>query len=267
LKINCLNLISHRKWEKLTNRHKLSLIKKFFLSLEQVLISNVALSIDQEVIIQTNFQLFQKENKQLEITKNSDNIYSIYQCLKLLFPEEMSLQKDHHYLPHLKLKDRHKQHPRLPIFIILDNLRSAFNVGSIIRTAECLNIEAIWFCGHSPLPEHPKVKNTAMGTEQYIHWLSFQTVDEAIMQAQQKGYQVYAIETEYHTSSIFDIIFPSPVALVFGNEVFGLSETTISLCHQCLNLPLAGWKNSLNVATAVAVVCFEIKRQILFSQL
>jgi tRNA G18 (ribose-2'-O)-methylase SpoU len=170
-------------------------------------------------------------------------------------------QKDFHFLPKILKQDKYKETEKLPLILILDNLRSAFNVGSIIRTAECLNIEEIWFCGYTPNPEHPKIANTAMGTQERIIWKSFSDVKDAVIKAKELGYKVYALETVENAESVFEQDYNGNIAFIVGNEALGIAVDVIVLCDKCILLPVLGWKNSLNVATACAIACFEVLRQ------
>ena len=186
-----------------------------------------------------------------------------YNKLREIVNEEIIEQKDFHFLPKINVKtqDCEKNALKLPVILILDNLRSAFNVGSIIRTAECLNIEEIYFCGYTPKPDHPKIKNTAMGTEERIKWQYFTDTREAVLKAKENEYIVYAIETVECAESLFEQDFKGKYAFVFGNEALGIAADVLVFCEKCVMLPISGWKNSLNVATTCAVVCFEVVRQ------
>ena len=158
-------------------------------------------------------------------------------------------------------QDKEKSNIVLPIILILDNLRSAHNVGAIIRTAECLNIKEVWFCGYTATPEHPKIVKTAMGTQERIIWKHFESSKLAVIFAKEQGYYVYALETVENAESVYEQKFQDNIAIVLGNEALGVAEETLLLCDKIIMLPVLGWKNSLNVATAAAVTCFEIARQ------
>ena len=192
-----------------------------------------------------------------------DVLNHFYDYLRHVFYEDLLVQKDFHIFPKIKVsnQDIEKRQKMLPVILILDNLRSAFNVGSIIRTAECVNISEIWFCGYTPRPDHSKIKTTSMGTQQRIRWQHFSQTKDAVIKAFEIGYSVYAIETVENGTSLFDSKLHGKIAFVFGNEALGISEDVLLMCDKCLILPIYGWKNSLNVATTCAVVCFEFLRQ------
>jgi len=275
-KYKFMNVISERKWDGFSVEQKRKVFLGFFFEIEEMIQTSPLLigggrGRFLEDTILTNFELLKDEDdkclrslydgfRRLEIATTYEMLYDI---LREVFNEEIIGQKDFHFLPDINIvkRDKEKDTVRLPIILILDNLRSAFNVGSIIRTAECLNVEAVWCCGYTPLPDNPKVVNTAMGTQDRITWRCFARTKEAVKLAQAEGYVVYALETVEGAVSVFENDFNGKTAIVLGNEALGISEDVIKICDKCIVLPLSGWKNSLNVATACAVVCFEVFRQ------
>jgi 23S rRNA (guanosine2251-2'-O)-methyltransferase len=144
------------------------------------------------------------------------------------------------------------------IVVILDNLRSAFNVGSIFRSAECLSLQSLWLCGTTATPENTALIKTAMGTQQRVHWRYFSQTEDAIRAAREAGLTTYAMETTKDAVSVFDTVFKLPLALVIGNEALGVSEDIIALCDHQIMLPVLGWKNSLNVASAFTACAYQI---------
>ncbi len=144
------------------------------------------------------------------------------------------------------------------VLVILDNLRSAFNVGSIFRTAECLGLRAIWLCGVTPLPDNPALAKTARGTCEHVEWRHFDATGEALAQARAEGCQVCALETSPEAASLYQSAFELPLAILVGNESWGISPGILAHCDQILALPTLGWKNSLNVAVALSVGAYHI---------
>jgi len=144
------------------------------------------------------------------------------------------------------------------IIVITDNLRSVFNVGSIFRTSECLALAGIYLCGISPTPDHPNMEKTAMGTSNLVSWQYFADTAAAIRNAKLQGYTVYALETAESATSVFAADFSFPIALVLGNESLGISAATLSLCDRIIDLPVLGWKNSLNVGVAFSICAYQI---------
>ncbi|MBW6513592.1 MAG: RNA methyltransferase [Candidatus Syntrophosphaera sp.] len=144
------------------------------------------------------------------------------------------------------------------VIVILDNLRSVFNIGSIFRGVECLAIKEIWLCGVSATPAHPALEKTARGTANRVSWRYFERTPEAIETAKAAGYHLYALETTQNSQSVFKSDYRFPLALVLGNESLGISEEVLALCAHQVSLPVQGWKNSLNVAVAFSVCAYQI---------
>ncbi|MCE5272602.1 TrmH family RNA methyltransferase [bacterium] len=151
--------------------------------------------------------------------------------------------------------------PRLPVTVILDRLRSSFNVGAVFRTCECARVERLITTGITCHPPDEKVVRTAMGTAEFVPHRHFQDTREAILFARECGLPVYALETTSHSESIYRVSFPRPVCLVFGNEALGLERDTLSLANRIVEIPLLGYKNSLNVSVAAGITLFEVLRQ------
>ena len=151
--------------------------------------------------------------------------------------------------------------PHHPLILVLDNLRSAFNVGSIFRTADASRIEKLILCGYTPRPPNPKLQKTSMGTLDFVKWEHVQSTREAVVQLQKSGVSVFALETTNTSQSLFAASLPRPSALVLGNEALGVSEDVLRCVDGIYEIPLFGFKNSLNVASAAAISVFEALRQ------
>jgi tRNA G18 (ribose-2'-O)-methylase SpoU len=153
-------------------------------------------------------------------------------------------------------------HPgRLPIRIVLDNLRSAFNVGSIFRTSEGAGVEWIHLCGITPYPPNPKLGKTARGSEAYVPWSHHIDATEAVRLLRTRGYTLAALELTDRSVDYRSLPFPQPIALIVGHEVAGVTRPVLEEADLIVEIPLRGIKNSLNVATSFGVVLFEILRQ------
>ena len=148
-----------------------------------------------------------------------------------------------------------------PIHLVLDHLRSAFNVGSIFRTADTARLAEVVTCGYTAHPPHPKLDKTALGTLEYVPSRHFDTTVEAVEDLQAAGVQVWALETTSRSVPHTAVVYPQPVALVLGNEALGVERAVLERCDRLIEIPMYGYKNSLNVAAACAVVVFEILRQ------
>ncbi|MCD4651562.1 MAG: RNA methyltransferase [Candidatus Cloacimonetes bacterium] len=145
---------------------------------------------------------------------------------------------------------------KFPLWLILDNLRSSFNVGAIIRTAECLGVSGIYLCGCTATPEHHKVRKTAMGAEKHIQWSNFEFTLDALQHCRDNGRRIYALETAENATLLHECKFVQPAALMLGNEALGIDEELLREADEIVRIPLSGWKNSLNVGAAFAI-CAE----------
>ncbi|NQT26735.1 RNA methyltransferase [candidate division KSB1 bacterium] len=151
--------------------------------------------------------------------------------------------------------------PRMPIHLILDNLRSAFNVGSIVRTADCVLAEKIYFCGYTAHPPHKKLEKTSLGSLPYVPWEHHEDIAETVQKLKEQNIPIIALETTNRSQSIWEFEFPLPVALVMGNEALGVSHQILELADAIVEIPMLGYKNSINVAVASGIVSYEIQRQ------
>jgi tRNA G18 (ribose-2'-O)-methylase SpoU len=155
-----------------------------------------------------------------------------------------------------------KESDKFPVIVVLENIRSAYNVGSVFRTCDAFLIEAIYIIGYSAKPPHKEIKKTALGAEDTVAWKYFKTTAEAIGQLRSEGYNVYAAEQaegSYKLNAI-SIEQEEKIAVVFGNEVTGVEQSSIALCDGCIEIPQLGMKHSLNIATAAGVVLWELVR-------
>lgn len=154
--------------------------------------------------------------------------------------------------------EEYRQLPKSPIYIILDNLRSAFNVGSIFRLCDTMRVSGLFLCGYTAHPPHRKLEKTSLGTVEYVPWRHFDDTREAVTHLQKEGIEVWAVETTSHARLYDSIEYPIPLGLVFGNEALGVSKEVLELCEGFVEIPTYGFKNSLNVAASVAVVGYKV---------
>jgi len=151
--------------------------------------------------------------------------------------------------------------PRRPIHIVLDNLRSAFNVGSIFRLADAARAAEVIPCGYTAYPPHHKLEQTSLGTTDSVPWRRFVDTASALADLRWSGAEVVAVETVRGASRYHRFNCHFPVALVLGNEALGVSEAVLELCDAVVEIPVFGYKNSINVATAAGIVLYEALRQ------
>ena len=161
-----------------------------------------------------------------------------------------------------KSVDEFKQSDKTPVIVVLENIRSAYNVGSVFRTSDAFLVEAIYIIGYTSQPPHKEIKKTALGAEESVLWKHFNTSAEAIADLKEKGYNVYAVEQVEGSFKLNAIGFEADekIAVIFGNEKSGVEQSTISFCDGCIEIPQLGVKHSLNIATAAGVVLWELVR-------
>ena len=153
--------------------------------------------------------------------------------------------------------DEFRKLPRNPLYIILDNLRSAFNVGAIFRTCDALRVSGIYLCGCTAFPPHVKLEKTSLGTIDYVPWKHFETALEAVRFCKRMDIRVWAAETTSRSKPYNQMVYPPELGLVFGNEALGVQRDVLEICDEIIEIPLYGFKNSLNVATSVGIIGFK----------
>lgn len=148
------------------------------------------------------------------------------------------------------------------IIVVLDNIRSMHNVGSVFRSADAFLVEGICLCGYTPQPPHRDIHKTALGATETIDWIHFSTTAEAVSQLKNKGYQVFALEQAEGSIALGEFRARNhfPLAIVLGNEVEGVDADVLKLCDGCIEIPQFGMKHSLNVSVAAGIVLWEIVR-------
>jgi len=156
---------------------------------------------------------------------------------------------------HIPLEE-YSQLEKNPLYIILDNLRSAFNVGSIFRLCDAMRVSGLYLCGYTASPPHIKLDKTSLGTVDYVPWKKFPTTAEAVNHLKERGIPVWAAETTSESVPYDTAVYPSPLGIVFGNEALGVSHDVLGLCDGLVEIPLHGFKNSINVAASCAVIGF-----------
>lgn len=157
---------------------------------------------------------------------------------------------------------------KLPLTVVLDNVRSGLNVGSIFRTADSFLLERMCLCGYTASPPHRDVLKTALGSTDTIPWESFPDTVSCVEQLKSEGYKIWAVEQVEGSVSLpfFMTAANEKVAVVFGNEVLGVEEDVLKLCDGAIEVPQWGMKHSLNVGVCAGIVLWEIVRKWRFSK-
>jgi len=151
--------------------------------------------------------------------------------------------------------------PKQPIIVILDDVRSMHNVGSVFRTCDAFNIEMLYLCGYTPTPPHRDINKTALGATGTVNWLHFANTIDAVRTARKNGYKIYAVEQVHNSIGLNELKWhKEPVALVLGNEVNGVSEEVLNIADGCIEIPQWGSKHSLNISVSAGVVLWEMVR-------
>lgn len=156
---------------------------------------------------------------------------------------------------------------KMPLIVVLDDVRSMYNVGSVFRTADAFRVEAIYLCGITAQPPHPEIHKTALGAEDTVAWKHFPTALDAVKELKQQGYTVYSIEqcegsTMLQTLPIGKMRGGS-YALILGNEVKGVHQEVVDASDGCIEIPQYGTKHSLNVSTTAGIVIWEFAKRLL----
>jgi len=150
---------------------------------------------------------------------------------------------------------------RLPVSIVLDNVRSMYNVGAFFRSADGAGIERLLLSGITARPPKSAITKTALGAEERVPWKSVDDLAATLADLRQQGYEIAAIETSTRAVDLFDWRPRFPVCVLFGHEVDGLSAELLNVCDTHVRIPMLGLKHSLNVASAGAVVMYELLRK------
>jgi tRNA G18 (ribose-2'-O)-methylase SpoU len=159
-----------------------------------------------------------------------------------------------------KSVDEFRKSEKIPVIAVLENVRSAYNVGSVFRTADAFLIEAVYLCGYTAFPPHKEIRKTALGAEETVQWKHFKNPMDAIAELRAQGYAIYAVEQAQGSIKLHQFEAGEKIAVVFGNEVTGVEQSTIAQTDGCIEIPQLGMKHSLNIATAAGIVLWEVVR-------
>ena len=157
-----------------------------------------------------------------------------------------------------------KESKKIPVVIVLDNIRSMNNIGSAFRTGDAFIVEKILLCGITAKPPHRDIQKTALGATESVEWTHFENTEEAVGKLQEEGYTVISIEQAEESQELQNFHFgnSSKYALVFGNEVFGVQEGVMKLVDDCIEIPQYGTKHSLNISVSLGIVLWEFSKNL-----
>ncbi len=154
---------------------------------------------------------------------------------------------------------------RLPVTVVLDNVRSCHNTGSVFRTSDALLVEKIVLCGITATPPDREIHKTALDAEKSVPWVYFSDTPEAVRELKDQGVRVYAVE-QTENSTLLPDFYPDrgvPCAFVFGNEVRGVSQEVIDICDGVVEIPQYGTKHSFNLAVSAGILLWEVTRRLM----
>lgn len=151
---------------------------------------------------------------------------------------------------------------KLPIIIVLDNIRSLSNVGAFFRTADAFRIGELLLCGITACPPHREIHKTALGADETVKWRYFKTTEAACQQLKEEGYHIYAVEQVEGSIPLQDFEFAEHTAYILGNEVEGVSEEALPYCEGAIELPQVGTKHSINVSVCAGIVMWKAFEQL-----
>ena len=165
--------------------------------------------------------------------------------------------------------DQYRQADKLPLVVVLDNVRSQHNVGAVFRTADAMRIERVVLCGICCCPPNQEIHKTALGAEESVEWQYYQETLDAVHALQEEGYTVYAVEQAHDSVTLEEIAetitnHQSPItncpkiAVILGHEVFGVQQEVIDQCSQCIEIPQYGTKHSMNVSVTAGIVMYRL---------
>lgn len=160
--------------------------------------------------------------------------------------------------------DEFKDTAKIPLVVVLDNIRSLNNVGSVFRTSDAFLVEAIYLCGITATPPNPEIHKTALGAEHSVEWKYFEDTVDAVGNLKQNAYTVFAIEQVENSVMLNNLQLDSQkkYAIVMGNEVKGVQQIVVDACDGCIEIPQYGTKHSLNVSVTTGIVIWDFFKQL-----
>ncbi len=154
---------------------------------------------------------------------------------------------------------------KMPLIIVLDNVRSQFNVGAVFRTSDAFLIGSVYLCGITATPPNAEIHKSALGSENTVHWKYFKTTEEAVLELKKSGYTILSVEQAENSLDLrkFSIINNGKYAIVFGNEVKGVAQEIVDMSDHCIEIAQHGTKHSLNISISAGIVIWEFYKMML----
>ncbi|NTU46421.1 RNA methyltransferase [Candidatus Roizmanbacteria bacterium] len=161
-------------------------------------------------------------------------------------------------IPEEEIDKEFLEQERNPLYFILENIYDTYNIGGIFRLADALKVKKIYLCGETEIPPNPRIKKASIGTYKVVPWEYKKTAEEAIVEVQQQGVRVYAVEQDTTSVEYTKEAYQFPVALLMGNETYGVLPETLQKVDQIVEIPMWGINKSLNVIVSTAIVSYHI---------
>jgi 23S rRNA (guanosine2251-2'-O)-methyltransferase len=160
--------------------------------------------------------------------------------------------------------DEFKSEKKTPLIVVLDNVRSLHNVGSVFRTADAFLTEAVYLCGITSTPPHAEIHKTALGAENTVDWKYFEDTHTAVSELKEQGYTVFSIEQAKGSTMLphLDLDKTKKYAVILGNEVKGVQQSVVDACDGCIEIPQFGTKHSLNVSVTGGIIIWEFFKKL-----
>jgi 23S rRNA (guanosine2251-2'-O)-methyltransferase len=158
-----------------------------------------------------------------------------------------------------------RESDKLPVVVVLDNIRSCHNIGSVFRTCDAMGIEKLWLCGITATPPNKEIHKAALDAEKSVPWEYSPDTISAVKTLKDAGFHAYAVEQVANSISLSDFTpgLNQKIALVFGNEVKGVDQAVIDVCHGAIEIPQFGTKHSFNISVSAGIVLWEVTRKLI----
>lgn len=160
--------------------------------------------------------------------------------------------------------DEFKESRKLPLVVVLDEVRSLHNIGAVFRTSDAFLVNSIYLCGITATPPHPEMHKTALGAEYTVDWKYFKNTEDAVNELHTMGYTVFAIEQCEGSTMLDRLVLETDkrYAVVLGNEVKGIKQEVVDMCDGCIEIPQFGTKHSLNVSVTAGIILWEFAKEL-----
>lgn len=161
--------------------------------------------------------------------------------------------------------EEYREAEKLPLVVILDDIRSMYNIGSVFRTCDAFRVEAVCLCGICQTPPHAEIHKTALGAEESVSWRYFNTALEAVEELKKAGYMVFSVEQVEHSTKLQTFVPQRGLkyAVVLGNEVKGVHQEVVDVSDGCLEIPQLGTKHSMNVSVTAGIIIYKFAESLI----